>query len=48
VAVVGSAFFARVGSSGFTVAFERAVPLVIGAFAACAVLSLVLPRTAGQ
>ena len=46
VAVAGSVFFARVGSAGFTAGFELAMPLAIGAFAACAVLSLVLPRRA--
>lgn len=46
VAVVGSVFFGRVATGGFTAAFELAMPLVVGAFAACAVLSLVLPRTA--
>jgi EmrB/QacA subfamily drug resistance transporter len=46
VAVVGSVFFGRLGPAGFTGAFTHAVPLAIGAFAACAVLSLVLPRTA--
>jgi EmrB/QacA subfamily drug resistance transporter len=46
VAVVGSVFFARVDSAGFTAGFELAMPLAIGAFAACALLSLVLPRTA--
>ena len=45
VAVVGSVFFARVGSAGFTAGFELAMPLAIGAFAACSALSLVLPRT---
>jgi MFS family permease len=45
-AVVGSVFFARVGSAGFTAGFELAMPLAIGAFAACAALSLVLPETA--
>jgi hypothetical protein len=46
VAVVGSVFFGRVGPAGFTAAFELALPLVVGAFVACAALSLVLPRTA--
>ncbi len=46
VAVIGSVFFARLPAAGFTAAFTHAVPLAIGAFAACAVLSLVLPRTA--
>lgn len=46
VAVVGSVFFARVGSVGVTAGFELAMPLAIGAFAACAALSLVLPWTA--
>jgi EmrB/QacA subfamily drug resistance transporter len=46
VAVTGSVFFARLGTAGFTAAFTHAVPLAIGAFAVCAVLSLVLPRTA--
>ena len=46
VAVIGSVFFARAGSAGFTAGFELTMPLAIGAFAACAALSLVLPRTA--
>jgi EmrB/QacA subfamily drug resistance transporter len=46
VAVVGSVFFARVDTAGFTAGFELAMPLVIGAFVACGLLSLVLPRTA--
>jgi MFS family permease len=46
VAVAGSVFFPRVAGAGFTAAFEFAMPLAIGLFAACALLSLVLPRTA--
>lgn len=46
VAVLGSVFFARVGSAGFTAGFELAILLTIGAFAVCAALSLALPRTA--
>jgi EmrB/QacA subfamily drug resistance transporter len=46
VAMAGSVFFPRVAAAGFTAAFEFAVPLAIAAFAGCALLSLVLPRTA--
>lgn len=46
VAVAGSVFFPRVATAGFTAAFELAMPLTIGAFAGCALLSLALPRTA--
>jgi len=46
VALAGSVFFPRVAGAGFTAAFELAMPLAIGLFAACALLSLVLPRTA--
>ena len=46
VAVVGGAFFARLGSGGFDAAFQAAMPWVVAAFALSGVLCFVLPRTA--
>jgi EmrB/QacA subfamily drug resistance transporter len=46
VAVVGTIFFDRLASAGFTDAFTRAAPFVAAAFAACGLLALMLPRTA--
>ena len=46
VAIVGTIFFDRVGSAGFTAAFIHAAPFVAASFAACGVLALALPRTA--
>jgi EmrB/QacA subfamily drug resistance transporter len=46
VAVVGGAFFARLGSDGFDAAFQAAMPWVVGAFALSGVLCFLLPRTA--
>jgi EmrB/QacA subfamily drug resistance transporter len=46
VAVVGSAFFARLDGHSFTAAFRHTAPVVIGLFLAAGLLSLVLPGTA--
>lgn len=46
VALAGTIFFPRIATEGFTSAFQASMPLVIGAFLSCAVLCLVLPRTA--
>jgi MFS family permease len=46
VAVVGGAFFARLGAGGFDAAFQAAMPWVVGAFALSGVLCFALPRTA--
>ena len=46
VALLGTIFFPRIATEGFTSAFQASMPLAIGAFIGCALLSLVLPRTA--
>jgi EmrB/QacA subfamily drug resistance transporter len=46
VAAAGTVFFAHVGSPALTSAFTAAMPLVIGAYALCALLVLLLPNTA--
>jgi EmrB/QacA subfamily drug resistance transporter len=46
VAVVGSVFFSEIEGHSFTQAFEHSAPIVIGLFAAAALLSLALPKTA--
>jgi EmrB/QacA subfamily drug resistance transporter len=46
VALAGTIFFPRITTEGFTSAFQATMPLVIGAFLGCALLSLALPRTA--
>jgi EmrB/QacA subfamily drug resistance transporter len=46
VAVVGTVFFSRVEDHSLTSAFKHSAPVVMALFAAAALLSLVLPRTA--
>jgi len=46
VALIGTVFFPRIATEGFTGAFQASMPLAIGAFLGCALLSLALPRTA--
>jgi len=46
VAVLGTIFFARIAAESFTGAFRASMPLAIGAFLGCALLSLALPSTA--
>ena len=46
VAAVGTVFFAHVGGPTLTSAFTAALPLVVGAYALCALLVLLLPNTA--
>ena len=46
VALIGTIFFPRTATEGFTSAFQASMPLAIGAFLGCALLSLALPRTA--
>jgi MFS family permease len=46
VAAAGTVFFAHVTSPTLTSAFTAALPLVIGAYALCALLVLLLPDTA--
>jgi predicted anti-sigma-YlaC factor YlaD len=46
VAVAGTVFFAHVSAPSLTSAFTAALPLVIGAYALCALLVLLLPNTA--
>jgi hypothetical protein len=46
VAVIGTVFFGAAAGHSFETAFTRTAPYVIGAFALCAVLALLLPRTA--
>ena len=46
VALMGTIFFPRIAAEGFTGAFQASMPLAIGAFIGCALLSLALPRTA--
>ena len=45
-ALIGTIFFPRSATEGFTSAFQASMPLAIGAFLGCALLSLALPRTA--
>ena len=46
VAAAGTVFFAHATGPGLTSAFTAALPLVIGAYALCALLVLLLPNTA--
>jgi EmrB/QacA subfamily drug resistance transporter len=46
IAVVGTAFFARLGSRSVTEAFTQCLPIAAGLFLVAAVLALLLPRTA--
>jgi hypothetical protein len=47
VALLGTVFFGYLGSGhSFEAALVHAAPYAIGAFALCAVLSMLLPRTA--
>jgi hypothetical protein len=46
VAIIGTVFFGGVARESFATSFLHAAPWVIGAFALCAVLSALLPRTA--
>jgi EmrB/QacA subfamily drug resistance transporter len=46
VAAAGTVFFAHVSGPALTSAFTAALPLVIGAYALCALLVLLLPNTA--
>ncbi|MBV9280156.1 MAG: MFS transporter, partial [Chloroflexi bacterium] len=46
VALMGTIFFPRVVTEGYTKAFQASIPLVVGAFVACVLLALALPRTA--
>jgi EmrB/QacA subfamily drug resistance transporter len=46
VALVGTVFFGQLDGHSFTDAFEHTAPVVIGLFAAAALLSLALPRRA--
>jgi MFS family permease len=46
VAVIGTVFFGAAAGHSFEAAFTRTAPYVLGAFALCAVLALLLPRTA--
>jgi MFS family permease len=46
VAIVGTVFFGAAAGHSFEAAFTRAAPYTMGAFALCALLSLLLPGTA--
>jgi EmrB/QacA subfamily drug resistance transporter len=46
VAIGGTVFFGYVSSHSFAAAFTRTAPYAMGAFVVCAVLSIILPRTA--
>ncbi|HEX5294719.1 MAG TPA: MFS transporter [Streptosporangiaceae bacterium] len=46
VAIIGTVFFGAAGAHSFAAAFTRTAPYAIGAFALCAVLSLLLPGKA--
>jgi EmrB/QacA subfamily drug resistance transporter len=46
VAIVGTVFFSELDGASFTTSFEHALPIVVGFFAAAALLALTLPRTA--
>jgi EmrB/QacA subfamily drug resistance transporter len=46
VAIIGTVFFSAAGQHSFAAAFTRTAPYAIGAFALCAVLSLLLPGKA--
>jgi EmrB/QacA subfamily drug resistance transporter len=46
VAVLGTVFFGYLPSHGFAAAFRHAAPWTLGAFVLCALLALLLPRTA--
>jgi hypothetical protein len=46
VALAGTIFFPRITTEGFISAFQATMPLAIGAFIGCALLSLALPSTA--
>jgi predicted MFS family arabinose efflux permease len=46
VAIGGTVFFGYVSSHSFAAAFTRTAPYAMGAFVICAILSVILPRTA--
>ena len=46
VAIIGTIFFDRLAGHGFTAAFTHAAPFAAGGYVLCALLSLLLPRTA--
>jgi hypothetical protein len=46
VALLGTVFFGDLSGHSFQAALVHAAPYAIGAFALCAVLSMLLPRTA--
>ena len=46
MALFGTVFFGYLSSHTFEAALVHTAPYVMGAFALCAVLSLLLPRTA--
>ena len=46
VALLGTVFFGYLNSHSFQAAVVHTAPYAIGAFALCAVLSMLLPRTA--
>jgi MFS family permease len=46
VAVIGTAFFGYLAHDSFAAAFRHTAPWSVAAFALCALLSLLLPRTA--
>src|SRR6516162_10072197 len=46
IAVIGTVFFGYLGTHGFAASFTHAAPYAMVAFLVCAVLSMVLPRTA--
>jgi MFS family permease len=46
VAIIGTMFFSDAGRHSFAAAFTHTAPYAIGAFALCALLSLLLPGTA--
>ena len=46
VAIIGTVFFSDAGRHSFAAAFTHTAPYAIGAFALCALLSLLLPGTA--
>ena len=46
VALLGTVFFDYLGAHSFEASFVHTAPYAIGAFALCAVLSMLLPRTA--
>jgi len=46
VALLGTVFFGYLNGHSFEAAIVRTAPYAIGAFALCAILSMLLPRTA--